>query len=61
MKRFVEGEDRKRGVLPGSDGVVAEATGRLGYHPAVPPKLHVYGYPNRIHSNHRLEPRFGDV
>lgn len=30
-------------------------TGRQGYHPAVQLKLFIYGYPNYIPSNHRLD------
>jgi len=72
MKRFVEGEDRRQGVLLpeyldefvseenpvrvidvfveeldlgalGFAGVVPEATGRPGYHPAALLKIYVYG------------------
>ncbi len=39
----------------GFDGVVAEATGRPSYHPAVLLKLYIYGYLNRVQSNRRLE------
>src|SRR6266446_791695 len=84
MKRFVEGEDRRQGVLLpeylddfvseenpvrvidvfveeldlgalGFAGVVAEATGRPGYHPAALLKIYVYGYINQIASSRRLE------
>ena len=36
-------------------GVVPEATGRPGYHPATLLKLYLYGYLNRIQSSRRLE------
>src|SRR6266446_10089158 len=84
MKRFVEGEDRRQGVLLpeflddyvseenpvrvidvfaeeldlgalGFAGVVPEATGRPGYHPAALLKIYVYGYINQIASSRRLE------
>jgi transposase len=84
MKRFVEGEDRRQGVLLpeylddfvseenpvrvidafveeldlralGFAGVVPEATGRPGYHPAAQLKIYVYGYINQIASSRRLE------
>src|ERR1700733_8836254 len=84
MKRFVESEDRRQGVLLpeylddyvsenspvrvidvfvdeldllslGFDGVVPEATGRPGYHPAVLLKLYIYGYLNQVSSSRRLE------
>jgi transposase len=84
MKRFVEGEDRRQGVLLpeylddfvseenpvrvidvfveeldlgalGFVGVVPEATGRPGYHPAALLKIYVYGYINQIASSRRLE------
>ena len=84
MGRFVEGEDRRQGVLLpeflddyvseenpvrvidvfvdeldlgalGFDGVVAEATGRPGYHPGALLKIYVYGYINQIASSRRLE------
>jgi transposase len=84
MKRFVEGEDRRQGVLLpeylddfvseenpvrvidvfveeldlgalGFAGVVPEATGRPGYHPAALLKIYVYGYLNQIASSRRLE------
>src|ERR1700693_3616019 len=84
MKRFVEGEDRRQGVLLpeylddfvaeenqvrvieafvdeldlralGFEGVVPEATGRAGYHPATMLKIYVYGYVNQIASSRRLE------
>jgi len=35
--------------------VVAEATGRPGYHPATLLKLYIYGYLNRVQSSRRLE------
>ena len=35
--------------------VIAAATGRPGYHPAVLLKLYVYGYLNRVQSSRRLE------
>src|SRR3984885_3240289 len=84
MGRFVEGEDRRQGVLLpeflddyvseenpvrvieafvealdlgtlGFAGVVAEATGRPGYHPGLLLKIYVYGYINQIASSRRLE------
>jgi transposase len=84
MKRFVEGEDRRQGVLLpeylddyvseenpvraidvfvdaldlgalGFAGVVPEATGRPGYHPALMLKIYVYGYLNQVTSSRRLE------
>src|ERR1700751_3374746 len=39
----------------GFDGVVPEATGRPGYHPAAMLKIFLYGYLNRIPSSRRLE------
>src|SRR5208282_5880286 len=39
----------------GFDGVVPEATGRPGYHPAAILKIYLYGYLNRIPSSRRLE------
>ena len=39
----------------GFSGVVPEATGRPGYHPAMLLKLYLYGYLNRIQSSRRLE------
>lgn len=39
----------------GFSGVVPEATGRPGYHPAILLKLYLYGYLNRIQSSRRLE------
>jgi transposase len=84
MKRFVEGEDRRQGVLLpeylddfvseenpvrvidvfveeldlgalGFAGVVPEATGRPGYHPAALLKIYIYGYINQLASSRRLE------
>ncbi len=43
----------------GFGGVVAEATGRPGYHPSVLLKLYVYGYLNRVQSSRRLEREAG--
>ena len=43
----------------GFDGVVAEATGRPWYHPAVLLKLYIYGYLNRVQSSRRLEREAG--
>ena len=43
----------------GFDGVVAEATGRPSYHPAVLLKLYIYGYLNRVQSSRRLEREAG--
>ena len=39
----------------GFDGMVAAATGRPGYHPALLLKIYIYGYLNRIQSSRRLE------
>src|SRR5579864_615314 len=39
----------------GFEGVVPEATGRPGYHPAALLKIYLYGYLNRIPSSRRLE------
>ena len=39
--------------------VVAEATGRPGYHPSVLLKLYIYGYLNRTQSSRRLEREAG--
>jgi len=39
----------------GFEGVVPEATGRPGYHPAAMLKIYLYGYLNRIPSSRRLE------
>ena len=39
----------------GFEGVVPEATGRPGYHPALLLKIYVYGYINQIASSRRLE------
>ena len=39
----------------GFAGVVPEATGRPGYHPALLLKIYVYGYINQIASSRRLE------
>jgi len=39
----------------GFAGVVPEATGRPGYHPAAMLKIYLYGYLNRIPSSRRLE------
>jgi len=40
-------------------GVVPEATGRPGYHPATMLKIYVYGYLNQIQSSRRLERECG--
>ncbi len=40
----------------GFSGVAPEITGRPSYHPAVLPKLYIYGYLNRVQSSRRLEP-----
>ncbi len=40
---------------PDFSGVVPEATGRPGYHPAALLKIYLYGYLNRIRSSRRLE------
>ena len=39
----------------GFAGVVAEATGRPGYHPGLMLKIYVYGYISQIASSRRLE------
>src|ERR1700720_4660496 len=39
----------------GFEGIVPEATGRPGYHPAALLKIYLYGYLNRIPSSRRLE------
>lgn len=39
----------------GFDRVVAQATGRPGYHPATLLKIYIYGYLNRVQSSRRLE------
>ncbi len=39
----------------GSNRVIANNTGRPGYHPAALLKLYIYGYLNRIQSSRRLE------
>ena len=39
----------------GFSGVVPQATGRPGYHPAALLKIYLYGYLNRIQSSRRLE------
>jgi len=39
----------------GFERAVPAETGRPGYHPAIPLKLYVYGYLNRIPSSRRLE------
>ena len=39
----------------GFSGVVPEATGRPGYHPATLLKIYLYGYVNRVQSSRRLE------
>ena len=39
----------------GFSGVLPEATGRPGYHPATLLKIYLYGYLNRIQSSRRLE------
>ncbi len=39
----------------GFSGVVPEATGRPGYHPATLLKIYLYGYLNRVQSSRRLE------
>lgn len=43
----------------GFEGVVPQATGRPGYHPAVLLKIYVYGYINQISSSRRLEREAG--
>ena len=39
----------------GFDRVIAQATGRPGYHPATLLKIYIYGYLNRVQSSRRLE------
>jgi transposase len=39
----------------GFAGVDPAVTGRPAYHPAVPLKLYIYGYLNRVQSSRRLE------
>ena len=39
----------------GFDRVVAQATGRPGYHPSTLLKIYIYGYLNRVQSSRRLE------
>lgn len=39
----------------GFDRVVAQVTGRPGYHPATLLKIYIYGYLNRVQSSRRLE------
>ena len=39
----------------GFEGVVAQVTGRPGYHPATMLKIYIYGYLNRVQSSRRLE------
>lgn len=39
----------------GFERVVAQATGRPGYHPATLLKIYIYGYLNRVQSSRRLE------
>jgi len=43
----------------GFDGVVPEATGRPGYHPATLLKIYVFGYLNQVQSSRRLERECG--
>src|SRR5262245_34303161 len=43
----------------GFDGVVPEATGRPGYHPATLLKIYLYGYLNQVQSSRRLERECG--
>jgi len=43
----------------GFDGVVPEATGRPGYHPATLLKIYLYGYLNQLQSSRRLERECG--
>jgi transposase len=37
------------------DGAIPADTGRPAYHPAIPLKIYIYGYLNRIQSSRRLE------
>jgi len=39
----------------GFERVIAQATGRPGYHPATLLKIYIYGYLNRVQSSRRLE------
>ena len=39
----------------GFDGVAPAEPGRPAYHPAVPLKIYVYGYLNRLQSSQRLK------
>ncbi|MEP6898326.1 MAG: IS1182 family transposase [Rhodanobacter sp.] len=39
----------------GFDRVIAQATGRPGYHPSTLLKIYIYGYLNRVQSSRRLE------
>jgi len=39
----------------GFEGVAPALTGRPSYHPAVPLKIYIYGYLNRLQSSRRLE------
>jgi len=43
----------------GFDGVVPEATGRPGYHPATLLKIYVFGDLNQVQSSRRLERECG--
>src|SRR6266436_8969211 len=43
----------------GFSGVVPEATGRPGYHPATLLKIYMYGYLNQVQSSRRLERECG--
>ncbi len=43
----------------GFDGIEPAATGRPSYHPSVLPKLHIYGYLNRVQSSRQLEREAG--
>ena len=43
----------------GFGGVVPEATGRPGYHPATLLKIYLYGYLNQVQSSRRLERECG--
>ena len=53
---FIETFDRAE---LGFGGVVPEATGRPGYHPATLLKIYIYDYLNQVQSSRRLERECG--